>query len=65
MKKKLLVGAVVAGGAALALRRLAPAVRDMHKHCRELMHHRCGDMPHEHCPASSATADCSRTHQAA
>jgi hypothetical protein len=50
MKKKLLVGAAVAGGAALALRRLAPALRDMHESCRELMH--------DHCRTSSAAVDC-------
>jgi hypothetical protein len=35
--KTLLVGALVAGGAALALRRLAPRLHKLHSHCREMM----------------------------
>lgn len=42
MKKHLLAGAIVAGGAALALRRLAPALRALHEHCREAMRGQCG-----------------------
>ena len=58
--KKLLFGAAVAGGAALALRRLAPAIREMHKHCRELMREHCGDIAHQHCCVPSVSADCKR-----
>lgn len=35
--KRLVLGAAAAGGAALALRRHARKVREMHDHCRELM----------------------------
>ena len=35
--KRLALGAAVAGGAALMLHRLAPKVREMHSHCREMM----------------------------
>jgi hypothetical protein len=50
--KTLLVGAVVAGGAAFALRRLAPRLRTLHSHCREVMHDHCGAHP---CCASATS----------
>jgi len=39
--KRLAFGAA-AGGAAFALHRLAPKVRAMHAHCREMMRTHCG-----------------------
>ena len=40
--KRLAFGAAAAGGAAFALRHVAPKVREMHAHCREMMRTRCG-----------------------
>lgn len=40
--RHLAFGAAAAGGAAFALHRLAPRVREMHAHCRETMRTRCG-----------------------
>lgn len=40
--KRLAFGAAAVGGAAFALRPLAPKVREMHAHCREMMRTRCG-----------------------
>jgi hypothetical protein len=34
--------AAAAGGAAFALRRLAPKVREMHGQCRDMMRTHCG-----------------------
>ncbi len=39
--KRLAFGAAAAGGAALALHHLAPRLRELHTHCREMRHH-CG-----------------------
>lgn len=39
MKRLTLTAA--AGGAAFALRRLAPKVREMHARCRDMMHTHC------------------------
>ncbi len=41
MKK--IVIAAAAGGAAFALHRLAPAAREMHHQCREMMRDHCGE----------------------
>lgn len=38
--KRLVLGAAAAGGAALALHRLARKGRAMHDHCREMMRNR-------------------------
>ena len=35
--KRLALGAAAAGSAAFALHHLAPKVREMHAHCREMM----------------------------
>ena len=35
--KRLAFGAAAAGGAAIALHRLAPKARAMHAHCRDMM----------------------------
>jgi hypothetical protein len=40
--KRLAIGAAAAGGAAFALHHLAPRVRAMHAHCREMMRTHCG-----------------------
>ena len=39
---KRLALAAAAGGAAFALHRLAPKVREMHGHCRDMMRTHCG-----------------------
>lgn len=46
--KRLALGAAAAGGAAFALHHLAPTVRAMHAHCRQMMRTHCG----------SASPDC-------
>jgi hypothetical protein len=40
--KRLAFGAAAAAGTAFALHHLAPKVRQMHAHCREMMRTRCG-----------------------
>jgi hypothetical protein len=40
--KRFAFGAAAAGGAAFALHRLAPKVRAMHAHCRQMMRTHCG-----------------------
>ena len=40
--KRLAFGAAAAGGAAFALHTLAPKIRAMHAHCREMMRTQCG-----------------------
>lgn len=41
--KRLAIGAAAAGSAAFALHHhLAPKAREMHAHCREMMHTHCG-----------------------
>ena len=41
---KRLALATAAGGAAFAFHRLAPKVRQMHAHCRDMMRAHCGDI---------------------
>jgi hypothetical protein len=41
--KRLALGAAAAGGAAFALHRLVPKVREMHAHCREMMRTHCAN----------------------
>lgn len=41
--KRLAFGATATAGAAFALHRIAPKVRAMHAHCREMMRTHCGD----------------------
>ena len=40
--KRLAFGAAAAAGTAFALHQLAPKIRQMHAHCREMMGTRCG-----------------------
>ena len=45
--KRLAFGVAAAGGAAFAFHHLAPNVREMHSHCREMMRMHCGNTrPH-------------------
>ena len=39
--KKTLIGAVLVGGAAFAIRRLAPGLHKLHSHCRDMMKEHC------------------------
>jgi hypothetical protein len=41
--KRLAFGAAATGGAAFALHHLAPKVREIHTHFREMMRTHCGD----------------------
>jgi hypothetical protein len=41
--KRLAFGAAAAGGAVFALHRLAPKVREIHAHCREMTRTHCGN----------------------
>ena len=50
--KRLAFGAAAAGGAAFALHHLAPKVREMHTHCREMMRTHCGGASADHQPES-------------
>lgn len=55
--KRLALGAAAAGGAAFALHHLAPKVRTMHSHCREMMREQCGAPRSD--PQSEQTPRCS------
>ena len=55
MKK--IVIAAAAGGAAFALHRLAPAAREMHRQCREMMRHHCGEPTSRGGPVRGHCAD--------
>ena len=48
--KRLAFGAAAVCGAAFALHRLAPKVREMHAHCREIMRTHCANPESELAP---------------